>query len=176
MVEYRLVRTDEDAAAVYTLAYEYIDWLQERYPEMDGEIDTYLQHQDFDKQVRQVLTFFNPPKGECLLAVHQGSPVGMVMLKDAGDVCKMHRMFVREAGRGLGIGRALVGHLKERAREMGFKSMILNALPRHHEALKLYQSSGFELDDRQGDAGDSDTAILMRMDLESPFFNPPVTL
>jgi len=167
MVDYRLVRTDEDAAAVYKLAYEFIDWLRERYPEMEDEINTYLKYQNFDRQVKRVLTFFNPPEGECILAVHNGSPVGILMLKNVGGgVCEMNRMFVRDSGRGLGIGRALVERLKGRASEMGFKSMILTALPRHHEALAPYRSVGFELDDRESQAGSSESSIPMRMDLQ----------
>lgn len=40
MIQVRAVRTEEEAEAVYGLAYEFIAWLRERYPEMDGEIDT----------------------------------------------------------------------------------------------------------------------------------------
>ena len=123
-------------------------------------------NQNFDHQIRQVLNHFNPPKGECLLATQEGAPIGILMLKDVGDgVCEMNRMFVRPSGRGLGVGRSLVERLKERAREMGFKSMILSALPRHHEAIALYQSSGFERDSRPMDAGGTVVEVRMKLDL-----------
>lgn len=160
------VRSQQQADAVRVLAYEFIDWLRERYPEMAREIDTYLEHQQFDRQIRDVLTHFNPPNGECLLATYEGTPVGLVMLKDiGGGVCEMNRMFVRASARGLGAGRALVERLKQCAGEMGFRTMTLSALPRHHEALSLYRSCGFLPDDRPRDAGNAVNAVLMRLDL-----------
>lgn len=166
MVEIRLVRTREDADAVHGLAHEFIDWLRGRYPEMADEIDTYLAHQDFEGQIRDVLTHFNPPRGECLLALQDAEPIGILMLKDIGDgTCEMNRMFVRESARGLGAGRALVERLKIRAAEMGFRAMTLSALPRHHEALALYRSTGFRLDEREPEAGNTGNAVLMRIEL-----------
>jgi GNAT superfamily N-acetyltransferase len=166
MVEIELVRTQDQADAVYELAYGFVAWLRERYPEMSQEIDVYLEHQKFDEQIRQVLTHFNPPKGECLLATCDGKPIGILMLKDIGDgVCEMNRMFVRDSARGKGAGRALVERLKQRAVDMGFRTMTLSALPRHHEALSLYRSTGFRNDQRERDPGNSDNAVLMKLDL-----------
>ena len=168
MIQIYLVRSTEQAEAVYDLAYEFIAWLRVRYPEMDAEIDNYLKHQKFDEQIREVLTHYNPPRGECLLASRGDTLVGILMLKDlGGGVCEMNRMFVRESARGSGAGRALLQRVKECAREMGFNTMTLSALPRHHEALSLYYSSGFELDDRPREAGNSDNAVLMKLDLNS---------
>jgi GNAT superfamily N-acetyltransferase len=167
-MEIERVRNQAQADAVYTLAYEFIDWLLERYPEMVDDIDEYLRHQKFDEQIREVLSHFNPPKGECLLASHDGHPVGILMLKDLGfGICEMNRMFVRESARGLGAGRALVNELKLCALELGFVTMTLSALPLHHEALSLYRSCGFLSDDRELGAGNSDNAVLMKIDLRA---------
>ncbi len=168
MLKIELVRNQKQADAVYTLAYEFIGWLRKRYPEMDREIDVYLEHQEFDAHIREVLKHYTPPQGECLLANHDGQPVGLLMLKDiGGGKCEMNRMFVREKARGMGAGRALVETLKQRARDMGFEVMVLSALPRHYEALPLYRSCGFELDDRESEAGNSDNAVLMKLNLDA---------
>lgn len=166
MIQVNLVRTQEHASAVYDLAYEFIDWLRDRYPEMDVEIDTYLRHQKFDEQIRQVLTYFNPPLGECVLATLENRPVGILMIKDVGcGICEMNRMFVREEARGLGAGRALVETLRDRAIEMGFAKITLSVLPRHYEAIPLYRSMGFVEDKRLTDPGYSENAVLMKLDL-----------
>jgi GNAT superfamily N-acetyltransferase len=168
MLKIEPVRNSEQSEAVYMLAYEFIDWLRDRYPEMDKEIGDYLRHQKFDEQIRDVLVHFNPPNGECLLALNENQPVGILMLKALNDEkCEMNRMFVRNNARGLGAGRALVEHLKQRAIEMGFSKMTLSALPRHHEAIALYRSCGFELDNREREAGNSENAVLMEIDLKS---------
>ena len=161
-----LVRTDEQAGAVRDLAYAFVDWLRARYPEMHEQIDTYLEHQKFDQQIREVLRHYTPPKGECLLATVDDTPVGILMLKDLGDtVCEMNRMFVHDSARGMGVGRALLNRLMARAVEMGFTRMNLSALPRHHEAIALYRSCGFVDDTRVPDAGNSDNSVLMTADL-----------
>jgi len=160
------VRSNVEAKAVHDLAHEFVAWLRTRYPEMNAEIDVYLETQKFEDQIKQVLLHFNPPHGECLLALHDKSPVGILMLKDLGQqVCEMNRMFVQEQARGLGAGRALVKRLFECAIEMGFKTMTLSALPRHDEAISLYRSIGFQDDVLAGKAGNSANAVLMRMDL-----------
>jgi GNAT superfamily N-acetyltransferase len=168
VLKIKCVRTNEEASAVYELAYEFVAWLRDRYPEMSAEIDTYLEHQKFDEQIRQVLIHYTPPKGECLLATQNDEPIGILMLKDlGGGNCEMNRMFVRDSGRGIGAGRALVNALVGRAKDMGFKTMTLSALPRHHEALALYTSCGFVRDNRAREPGNSDNAILMKLDLSA---------
>ena len=166
MESVRPARTKDEADAVYELAYEFVDWLRQRYPEMDSEIEAYLHHQKFDEQIREVLIHYNPPNGECLLAYNGAEPVGIVMLKDLeGGICEMNRMFVRESARGLGLGAALVREIIKRAQQMGFQRITLSALPRHHEAMALYRSLGFVDDDRPKKSGNSDKDILMKLDL-----------
>ena len=121
----------------------------------------------FDEDIRDVRVRYGPPAGECLLARLNDTPVGILMLKDLGaGVCEMNRMYVSDEARGHGIGRALVGRLIDRAREMGFRQMTLSALPRHHEALALYRSVGFVEDVRERGAGNSAIDVLMRLELE----------
>ena len=153
---------------MYLLAYEFIDWLRARYPEMSAEIDEYLEHQKFDEQILNVLVHYCPPKGECLLAIHNEAPVGILMLKDlGGNVCEMNRMFVRKSARGLGVGRSLVERLIECSKEMEFKTMVLSALARHHEAISLYKSSGFQLRAKPDGSGSPESAVHMTLDLTS---------
>lgn len=166
MLKIDLVRSRRQADEVGVLAYEFIDWLRLRYPEMNGEIDDYLTHQKFDEQISDVRKNYNPPQGECLLASHDGAPVGILMLKDLGQgVCEMNRMFVRQSGRGLGVGRGLIETLMQRARQMGFDTMVLSALPRHHEALALYRSIGFVDDEQATKAGDTSNAVPLKLEL-----------
>lgn len=125
-----------------------------------------MSHQKFYDQISDIRVHYSPPPGECLLAIHDSEPVGILILKDLGDqLCEMNRMFVRPAGRGFGTGRLLVQSLQERAREMGFQTMVLSALLRHHEALALYQSAGFQITDPANKTGSSDAAVHMTLNL-----------
>lgn len=141
------VRNSQDAAAARLLVREFIVWMKGRYPERVVEIDAYLKTQNFEHQLANLLTYFNPPNGECILGFSKGVPLGVLMMKRISDTdCEMNRMFVNERARGRGLGLKLCKKLIERAREMEYTSMHLSALDRHTEALRLYAKMGFESD------------------------------
>jgi len=166
-VEIRRMRSDQDAEAVRMLAWEFIAWLRDRYPERVGEIDAYMASQKFEQQIARPLIHFTPPDAECLLALLDGTPVGILMLKRKDlDTCEMNRMYVAPDGRRRGIGRALCDALIGRARELGYRRMFLSALDRHHEALSLYRSIGFtEAKDPSPGADERDYVVPMRLEL-----------
>ena len=65
-------------------------------------------------------------------------------LRDLGDkICEMKRMFVPEAFRGLGGGRALADRVIADARAAGYERMRLDTSKRQDEAMRLYERSGF---------------------------------
>ena len=167
-MEVQLVRKEEQAAQVRILAWEFIDWIRDRYPDLLEEIEEYLTIQKFGQQLDGLLTYFNPPQGECLLATEDGSSLGIVMLKPYSEkVCEMNRMFVRAEARGKGVANALCERLISRAKDLGYEAMILSALDKHTEAIGLYKSVGFVMDERPADtpAGDA-REVRMRMDFK----------
>jgi GNAT superfamily N-acetyltransferase len=167
MVVIERVRTEEQAVSVREMAWEFIDWLRVRYPDMNEAIDEYLINQKFEEQLAELLAYFAPPNGECLLAILDDQPVGILMLKPREEgVCEMNRMFVRASARGNGVARRLVETLISRARDMGYQAMVLSALNRHDEAIALYRSMGFEDDVRESDAeSGAQHEVLLRMSL-----------
>ncbi|KIZ01224.1 hypothetical protein MNEG_6739 [Monoraphidium neglectum] len=58
-------------------------------------------------------------------------------------VCEMKRLWVGPGGRGSGLGRRLVVAAVAAARELGYKSVVLDTLQRLEAANKIYESSGF---------------------------------
>jgi GNAT superfamily N-acetyltransferase len=143
-VELVAVRTESDAELVAGLVASFLSWLSARYPEMKDEIDAYMTGQNLLSDLDNLLVVFNPPDGECLLAFIDDEPVGLVMFKRFDDsTCEMNRMYVTDAARGQGVARQLCNRLTDRARALGFDSMLLTALDRHREALGLYRSLGF---------------------------------
>jgi GNAT superfamily N-acetyltransferase len=138
------VRSSEEIDAVRTLVWEFLDVMRERYPDMLAEIDAYIAHQNIAGQLSDFETYYLPPAGECFLALHDGAPVGMVMMKPKGDGDgEMNRMYVRASARGLGLGRRLGEALVDEARGRGMGTIWLDALYRHVEAIPLYESLGF---------------------------------
>ncbi|MBA2347623.1 MAG: GNAT family N-acetyltransferase [Solirubrobacterales bacterium] len=79
----------------------------------------------------------SPPEGVVQLRFRHG-------LWRAGTDCLLEDLFVTEAARGTGLGRALVAAARDRALERGARRMELDVNERNAPALALYRSFGFE--------------------------------
>jgi GNAT superfamily N-acetyltransferase len=100
--------------------------------------------QGFDAELKGLPGAYAPPGGRLLLASNGGIVVGCAALRgiDASR-CEMKRLFVRPAGRGLGVGKALVARVLDEARAIGYAEMVLDTLPAMKEAQALYHAFGF---------------------------------
>jgi GNAT superfamily N-acetyltransferase len=102
-----------------------------------------LGYQDFEAELAALPGKYAPPRGELLLAsTPDGEPLGCVALRplDPEGVCEMKRMFVRPAGRGLGLGRALADAIIAAARARGYGEMRMDTLPSLTTAIGLNPS------------------------------------
>jgi putative acetyltransferase len=113
--------------------------------EYASALDVDLAFQEFDRELADLPGGYGPPSGSLLVATDASDVVlGCVALRTFGDgVSEMKRLFVRPAGRGHGVGHALVGGIIERARVLGYRVMRLDTLPSQVDAQRLYQSFGF---------------------------------
>lgn len=134
MIDIRTATTDADLAAVRGLTYALIAWLQHLYPEA---------HDLFEQDKRAMAAA--PLAEKVFVADHQGKIVGCVALRDRGQgICEMQQMFVDEAYRGQGIGRALATALLNEARRTGYGQMRLSTGAKQVAAQQLYRSLGFQ--------------------------------
>ena len=60
------------------------------------------------------------------------------------QVCELNKLFLLSHSRGFGIGRDLVGHCLEYARQQGFTRCYLDTLSNMKAAITLYEKLGFE--------------------------------
>lgn len=162
------VRTADDIAQVRKMVWEFFDFLRHRYPEMIGEIDSYIETKNVAGELQDFGSFFLPPKGECFMGLLAGAPVGIVMLKqNANKEGEMNRMYVRDTARGHGVGRQLGQALVNEAKALNYSVIRLDGLHRHVEALPLYEKLGFEYytDETVYGGRDDKRFIHMRMPL-----------
>jgi GNAT superfamily N-acetyltransferase len=122
----------------------FVAWHRERHVEDIDLIDRYFDQRAFDDELAGLPGKYARPHGRLLLAHVDGKPAGCVALRDLGDgLCEMKRMFVPEAFRGRGVGRALATRIIVEAREAGYRAMRLDTSRRQSEAMRLYESCGF---------------------------------
>jgi ribosomal protein S18 acetylase RimI-like enzyme len=131
----RPARTPADIAAAAALFEEYAAGLG---------VD--LGYQGFPAELAGLPGAYAPPAGELLLAWDGGDEaLGCVGLRplEGSRVCEMKRLYVRPAGRRLGLGRALVAAIVAKATALGYAEMKLDTLPSMGAAAALYRKYGF---------------------------------
>jgi putative acetyltransferase len=89
-------------------------------------------------------TYILEPGGALLMAVRDGVAIGTCALLPMGDGSfEVAKMTVSEEYRGLGIGKKLLAHVIEYAREIGAKRLYLETNRKLQSAIHVYESLGF---------------------------------
>lgn len=81
----------------------------------------------------------------------EGRAVGCGGYQVFGDWAELKRMFVDEAARGLGVGRAILSRIEAEARAEGARAMRLETGVHHHAAHRLYERAGYRNREPFGD-------------------------
>ncbi|OJK04572.1 hypothetical protein ASPACDRAFT_56038 [Aspergillus aculeatus ATCC 16872] len=157
---YRIIpaHTPEHLSAIRSLFRAYVQWLN---------ID--LTFQDFETELNSLPGKYGAASGGDLLLAYSSStpeehniPLGCVALRpltlrsypiepshDDGDdrpevkYCEMKRLYVSPEARRMGLGKALVEAVVQRARELGYQAMRLDTLRSMEGPLRLYRAAGF---------------------------------
>jgi GNAT superfamily N-acetyltransferase len=129
---------------IRSLMRAFLAWHRERHAEDIALIERYFDQRAFDAELADLPGKYARPRGRLLIAYVDGRPAGCVALRNLKDgICEMKRMFVPEAYRGRGLGRALAMRVIAEAREAGYRAMRLDTSRRQEEAMRLYQRCGF---------------------------------
>jgi DNA-binding MarR family transcriptional regulator/GNAT superfamily N-acetyltransferase len=84
-----------------------------------------------------------PPNGFFVIARLKGDPVGCGALKCHPSYGEIKRMWVKGSSRGLGLGKRILNHLEDIARERQIPLLRLETNRALIEAQSLYKSSGY---------------------------------
>ena len=129
---------------VRSLMRAFVSWHRARHVEDIELIERYFDQRAFDEELAGLPGKYARPHGRLLLASMDDKPAGCVALRDLGDgLCEMKRMFVPEAFRGRGVGRALAERIIAEGKEAGYRAMRLDTSRRQSEATHLYERAGF---------------------------------
>jgi len=138
-------KTPAQLDQVRALMRSFIDWHKERHGEDIDLINAYFDDAAFEDELASLPGKYGPPRGQLLLAILDGAPVGCVALREIdSNSCEMKRMFVYPQHHGKGVGRALAEAIIKEARGLGYGVMRLDTSVRQDEANGLYRRLGFQ--------------------------------
>ena len=107
-------------------------------------IDVDLCFQNFAAELDRISVMYAPPAGALLLATAGSETAGCVGLRKLrDDICEMKRLYVRPPFRGRRIGRRMAEDIAQRARALGYRTLVLDTLGTMEAAQGLYVSMGF---------------------------------
>lgn len=106
--------------------------LAERYEDDEGDA-TPLEPAEFDR-----------PYGAFFVLYLDGEPVACGAWRGHGEDAEIKRMYTTPAARGRGLARAILAAVEKSAREHGRRRMILETGVQNHEAVKMYESAGYQ--------------------------------
>ena len=83
---------------------------------------------------------------QIFVAEQEKEAVGVLVLQQRGDAAELMNVGVAEKAQGQGIGRQLVEHAMEQARQKSIKQLIVCTGNSSLPALALYKSCGFSVE------------------------------
>ena len=113
--------------------------------EYAASLDVDLSFQNFEHELEHFSTAYAAPTGAFILAEAAGDYVACIGVRRFADgIGEIKRLYVAPVARGLGLGRLLVEHIIAAAKDLGYRSLLLDTLPSMKAAQALYLSMGFQ--------------------------------
>ena len=123
---------------------EMIEEVKKLFLEYANSLKINLDFQDFESELKALPGKYGPPEGVLILALVDGLGVGCVALRKINEgTCEMKRLYVRDAYKGLGIGKRLSTMVIEEATRINYHYIRLDTLASLKKAQDLYISLGF---------------------------------
>jgi|SRR3989344_2855412 len=125
-------------------------------------IETPNLRNEWDKDLANIEGVYINNKGEFFVVTVDGKLVGMGALRNVDETtAEIKRMRVEPSLQGKGIGKLILDKLVERAKELGYKELVLDVAEIQEAARHLYESRGF-LEIKRGKQGGQETVWYQR--------------
>jgi GNAT superfamily N-acetyltransferase len=122
--------------------------------------------QNFSGELAALPGDYVPPAGRLALALVDGQPAGCVALRRLDDKRgEFKRLYVREAYRGMRLGRALLAWIVAEAKAAGYRELVCDTMPVMADALAMYERNGFQRSEPYSDHP-TPGAIFLRLVLK----------
>lgn len=143
------------------LFFEYTEMLVKNNP----SVAKYLKLQNYNSEIEHLADKYGLPEGRLYIIKVENQVAGCIGLRKIDDEnCEVKRLYVRPAFRGHKLAIKLIEKIIDDAKEIGYKSMLLDTLPFLKEAIHLYKKLGFyEISSYNNNP--MDTLIYMKLDL-----------
>lgn len=160
-MDVKIVPAYNHTQEVGKLFLEYTDMLLKE----DPSFKKYLEVQNYEEELQQLNIKYGQPDGRLYIVYSGEKLAGCIGLKKMDELsCEMKRLYVRPEFRGLHIGKYLIQHIIDDAREIGYKHMFLDTFPFLRSAIQIYERFGFNEVEKYNDSP-MDSAIYMKLDL-----------
>jgi len=125
----------------------FIDWNRHiTQPGMEDLFASYIQ-MALDEEIDHISEYYGRPGFGFWVAEIDGTVAGMVGLERLEDgEAEVRRMYVAAEFRRRGLGRRLLAHVEDRARDLGYARMVLSTSALQPQAKALYEVSGYDLE------------------------------
>lgn len=103
---------------------------------------------------------------DVIVAYDEDTPVGSAGFKKYDDECaEVKRVFIKREYRGKGISKKLMELLEERAKNKGYKYLILESGEPLAAAMSLYRKIGYKVVPNYGQYKDMPDSVCMKKEL-----------
>ena len=103
---------------------------------------------------------------DVIVAYDEDTPVGSAGFKKYDDECaEVKRVFIKREYRGKGISKKLMELLEERAKNKGYKYLILESGEPLAAAMSLYRKIGYKVIPNYGQYKDMPDSVCMKKEL-----------
>lgn len=130
------------------MRYEFVDGSNKDFILLSSMLDSYLNNLAGGEENRAEYIPYNQPDDiECVVLVYNGDiPIGCAGFKKYdNESAEVKRVFIKNGYRGKGISRRLMNFLEDKAKEKGYRSLILETGEPLIEAMGLYSSIGYNV-------------------------------
>lgn len=126
----------------------FIDWNRSIAPEgQEAVFEAYIER-SLAEEIERIPDYYAPDGWGFWVAEADGEVAAMYGLEGLPDdpgAVEIRRMYVAAGYRRRGIGRTLMAHAEDMARDMGYERIVLSTSALQPQAKALYEATGYDL-------------------------------